>query len=106
MLEKIRFQGATDPGRILRDSRKFSLGSEEDKQTLRQRLMSAARMGDCATVFSFFWDGGVDVEMRDGKGQTALHSAAENGQTFVVEFLLNRKANWQRPFQAWRGAAF
>ena len=31
--------------------------------------------------------------MRDGKGQTALHNAAENGQKFVVEFLLNRKAN-------------
>ena len=92
-LEKIGFENAADPGRIVEKVRRFSLGSKADKQTQRDRLMSAARMGDSTTLLSLLWDGGVDVQMQDGKGRTALHNAAENGQEFIVEFLLNREAN-------------
>ena len=55
------------------------------------QLIEAARSGDADAVRSSLAQG-VDVNGARGDGMTALHSAAEGGQTAVVELLLAQGA--------------
>jgi len=54
----------------------------------RKELLIAAAAGDVACV-RFLASQGVDVTTKDSKGNTSLHSAAQNGHLEVVKYLIN-----------------
>lgn len=60
-------------------------------ETLKARYFDAAREGDSA-MLSAFYQAGLDVNVADEKGYTALILAAYHGHTDTVNFLI-REAN-------------
>lgn len=83
--------------RQLDDPLVAKIESIQATQTQRQvalaaDLFFAAADGELAIVREALEEGGVDINVADYEGRTALHIAASAGQLAVVQFLLERKA--------------
>jgi len=70
-----------------------------DRHITGNAMLNAAANGDILTLKEFL-SLGVDLNYADYDQRTPLHVAAAEGQTKVVEFLLNRQAN-PEPLDRW-----
>ncbi|KAJ7207500.1 ankyrin repeat-containing domain protein [Mycena pura] len=57
----------------------------------KERLLAAARTDNEELLLEVFEEGGFDINCRDGLGNTALHNAASQGSTDVLEHILSHE---------------
>lgn len=70
----------------------FSPLPEDDEELHLPELIYWASLGDLEQVQQLL-SAGVDVNLQDDEGYSALHAAAENGYLELVKFLLEQGAD-------------
>ena len=60
---------------------------------MERRLFFAAAYGGSLEVVRFLIEKGADINARDDRGETALHSAARGGSLKAVRFLVEKGAD-------------
>ena len=78
--------------------------TRKGRNALHRQLCAAAKLGQTAEMLRYIRDG-AEVNARDVGGFTALHMAAEKGQTETVQKLLEHVRHLQPPV-IFRGSSF